>query len=247
MILICSSDRLSSFVEPPDTRVVVRANTNFMKTLTILILSTLACAAAYSQGPRVIDLHKQADAKGIRVYNREMTLINEKAHDGIRLSKDYGEGIAWLSGVEFSNGSIEFDVRGENVKQHSFVGVAFHALNDSTFDAIYLRPFQFREKDEILRSHSIQYISLPRYTWRFLRDKYPNEFEHNIDPSPDPDSWVHIRLVVNDANVSVYVNGALEPSLVVRKMTDTRSGGVGFYVADTSGGDFANISVNNSK
>jgi hypothetical protein len=94
-----------------------------------------------------------------------------------------------------------------------------------------------------LRNHAIQYIALPNFTWRVLREKFPNKFEHAIDPSPDPNSWVHIRIVVNGSTVSTYINGKSEPSLVVDKVNQITSGAVGFYVADTSGGDFANLTI----
>src|SRR5882724_10449848 len=110
-------------------------------------LCLLLIIPAFSQNPIVIDLQEHVKNKKIEVYNRETTPINEGARSGIRLSKDYGEGIAWLKGIEFSNGVLEFDVRGENVKQHSFVGIAFHGKDNSTFDAVYLRPFQFKALD----------------------------------------------------------------------------------------------------
>ncbi|MFZ1262310.1 MAG: hypothetical protein WAT34_02295, partial [Chitinophagaceae bacterium] len=81
-----------------------------------------SCNSAFSQSTGVIDLHKLVNTNGIEVYNRALGLINEESHLGISLSKDLGEGIAWIKGVEFSEGIIEFDVRGEDVKQHSFVG-----------------------------------------------------------------------------------------------------------------------------
>lgn len=206
---------------------------------TVLIISAIA---SFAQGPQQFDLHKMVKDGNIVVYNRALSLINEADHQGISLSKDFGEGIAWLKGIEFSNGTIEFDVRGENIKQHSFVGIAFHSKNDSTFDAVYLRPFQFLE-DEPLKSRAIQYISLPNYTWQVLREKAPGKYEHSIDPAPDPDSWVRMRIVIKDADITVYINGSSEPSLVVEKVTNVKSGAVGFYVADTSGGDFANITI----
>lgn len=203
----------------------------------------LLSISSLSQNTEVIDLHKLVNNKGIEVYNRELSLINEEAYSGIRLSRDLGEGIAWLKGVEFSNGIIEFDVRGEDLKQHSFVGIAFHGKDNDTFDAIYLRPFQFEEQDETLRSHGIQYISLPDFTWRVLREKFPDKYEHAVDPAPDPNSWVRVRLVIKDAVISVYINGNKEPSLVVEKLTQLSTGLIGFYVADTSGGDFANLTI----
>ena len=105
-----------------------------MSYLTIFVFFTIS---SFSQSPLVIDLHTIVKNKGVEVFNRKLSLINEGSHSGIRLSKDEGEGVAWLKGIEFSNGELEFDVRGEDVKQHSFVGIAFHGKNDSTFDAIY--------------------------------------------------------------------------------------------------------------
>jgi len=81
-------------------------------TATVFILFSLP---SFSQDP--IDLHAAVKKGNIEVYNRELSLLDEPAHAGIRLSKDYGEGVAWLKGVEFSDGVIEFDVRGEDVKQ----------------------------------------------------------------------------------------------------------------------------------
>lgn len=187
---------------------------------------------------------REALGKGdLDVYNRTATVVDEPLHPGIRLSKDHGEGVAWLKGVEFTNGVIEFDVRGEDVKQHSFVGIAFHGANDSTFDAIYLRPFRFKESADSLRSRSLQYISLPQYTWRTLRAKSPGTYEHSIDPSPDPNAWVHMRVEVKEEEIAAFINGARDASLVVKQAAPLHKGRVGFYVADTSGGDFANIII----
>jgi hypothetical protein len=203
----------------------------------------LVTASSFVPNPKVINLRKLAKNNGLELYGRELTELKEKSYPGIRLSKAYGEGIAWVKGVEFSNGTIEFDVRGENVKQHSFVGIVFHGVNNETFDAIYLRPFQFKETDEVLRSHGIQYVSLPKYTWRVLRAEFPDKFEHAVDPAPDPDSWVHMKVVIKGKTISTYINSNTEPTLVCEKVTDVSVGRVGFYVADTSGGDFANLSI----
>jgi Domain of Unknown Function (DUF1080) len=210
---------------------------------TAICVFILLAISSFAQGPMKMDLQELYKENKIEVYNRDVTLINEKSYPGIRLSKDFGEGIAWMKDIDFSNGTLEFDVRGEDVKQHSFVGIAFHAQNDSTFEAIYLRPFQFNSDDETLRSHSIQYIALPKFTWQVLRGNSPGKYEQAIDPSPDPNSWVRMRIVIKDTTVSTYINGEKEPSLVVEKFTPFTHGSVGFYVADTSGGDFANITI----
>lgn len=214
-----------------------------MKFSIICPLLMLVISTGVAQNKQAYDLYKHATSKELQVYNRELTLINENNIRGIRLSKAYGEGIAWVNNLKFSEGTIEFDVRGEDTKQHSFVGIAFHAVNDSTFDAVYLRPFQFRETNETLRSHGIQYISLPEFTWRVLRAKFPDRYEHAVDPAPDPNGWVHVRLEIKGNTIRTFINGNSQPALVVEKLTAVTSGRLGFYVADTSGGDFANLVV----
>jgi hypothetical protein len=107
----------------------------------------------------------------LKVYNRELSLIIEESHLGIRLSKKEGEGIAWVKGIEFSNGIIEFDVRGEDLKKHSFVGIAFHAKDNDTLMPYTFDRFNSKKPMKTLRSHGVQYISLPDYTWRKLREK----------------------------------------------------------------------------
>jgi len=218
-----------------------------MKTLPLLLATTLIFLnfSVFSQSS-FIDLHTAVKDGNIRVFNRELTLLKEKSYPGIRLSKELGEGVAWLKDIEFSNGILEFDVRGEDIQQHSFVGIDFHGQNDSTFDAIYLRPFQFKATDEILRNRSIQYISLPHFTWQVLRQQSTGKYEHSIEPTPDPNSWVKVRIVVSNPTISVYINNNKAPSLIIEKATQTSSGLVGFYVADTSGGDFANLTITKS-
>jgi hypothetical protein len=213
--------------------------------LATTICLILFAVSAFSQKAETLDLHKLVKSKGLEAFNRELTLINDGPHKGIRLSKDEGEGVAWIKGIDFSNGTIEFDVRGEDVKNHSFVGLAFHAMDNATFDAIYLRPFRFKDETEELRSHAIQYISLPNFPWRTLREKFPNKFEHSVDPAPDPNSWVKVRVVVDGPKVTSYVNGVKQ--LEVEKVTNVSTGSIGFYVADTSGGDFANVVITNAK
>ncbi|MBC7862900.1 MAG: hypothetical protein IAF38_07985 [Bacteroidia bacterium] len=200
-----------------------------------------------SQNDTIIDLHKSVKKKGLVVFNRKLSLLNEKMHRGIRLSKDTGEGIAWFKGLEFSEGIIEFDVRGENVKQHSFVGIAFHGKDNYTFDAIYFRPFHFLQEDTVLKKRSVQYVSWPNYTWQVLREKSPGTYENAIALKLDPDAWFNVRVVIKDNIISTYINGADKASLVVKKTSSTKTGSLGFYVADTSGGDFANIKITKTK
>jgi len=224
----------------------VTRNTNKMAILHTRILTSLIVMlsfAAFAQRPMAPDLHRAFQHHKIDVYNRDLSLINEEGYHGIRLSKAFGEGIAWMKDITFSTGTLEFDVRGEDLKQHSFVGIAFHGQNDSTYNAIYLRPFHFHAQDTVSQNRMIQFISLPVFTWRKLRAEFPGQFESHIAPPPEPNAWVHVRIEVTGDTISAYINENREPSLVVHPVASLPAGKVGFYVADTSGGDFANLSI----
>jgi hypothetical protein len=213
------------------------------------VISTFACVLGFSDVSRVLgqkktiepDLAALAESKGLKVFNRSLSAINDKK--GVRLSESPGDGVAYLEGVEFTNGAIEFDVRGKDVQGQSFVGVAFHGLDEKTYDAIYFRPFNFKTEDPARRIHAVQYISHPTYTWQKLRTEQPEKYEKPLSPAPDPSGWFHARVVVASPKVSVFVNDAKEPGLVVNQLSDRKKGLVGLWVGNTSGGDFANFKI----
>lgn len=93
----------------------------------------------------------------------------------------------------------------------------------------------------------VQYISLPEYTWRKLRAESPGKYEGAISTPPNPNDWVHVRIVVTPELISTYINDATTPCLAVHPVVPLPAGKVGFYVADTSGGDFSNLTVSHEK
>jgi hypothetical protein len=123
------------------------------------------------------------------------------------------------------------------------VGVAFHGLDDTTYDAVYFRPFNFRTADSARHAHAVQYVSHPTYPWQKLREEHPGQYERGVTPAPDPNGWFHARIVVAGPKVSVYVADATEPSLVATLLSDRRKGRVGLWVGNGSGGDFANLRI----
>lgn len=63
------------------------------------------------------DLASLLDGKRIDAFNREISIFSENGKKGIRFSKNANDGIGWLKEVEFSNGTIELDIRGKDVLQ----------------------------------------------------------------------------------------------------------------------------------
>jgi hypothetical protein len=186
------------------------------------------------------------DAKQLRVLNREATGIEDRK-GGIRLSAAGGNGVAWVTGTDFRAGTIEVDIRGREALNQDYVGVAFHRKDDDTYEAVYLRPFNFRAPDPIHKQHAVQYISLPEFDWPRLRKDFPEEFENPVDPAIEPTGWVKLRVVVEGAKVQIYVGPAYGSTLEVRKLGHLDGGQVGLWVGNESGGDFANLVVTPAK
>jgi len=215
------------------------------------VISTFACVAEISEASRVPgqkktiepDLAAFVEGKGLKVFNRSLSSLNDGAKKGVRLSASPGDGVAYLEGIEFANGAIEIDIRGKDVQQQSFVGVAFHGLDEKTHDAIYFRPFNFKAEDPARRLRAVQYIAHPTYPWQKLREEHPGKYEQPVNPVPDPNGWFHARVVVASPKVSVFVNDAKEPSLVVTQLSDRKKGLVGLWVGNNSAGDFANLKI----
>ncbi len=152
------------------------------------------------------------------------------------------DGIAWIKDLTFSNGTIEIDLRGKDVPQQSFLGIAFHGVDTLTYDAIYFRPFNFQSTDPIRKIHAVQYISEPDYPWDRLREEKNGLYEKGINPPPAATEWFHARIVVSDSAITVYVNNSTTPSLTVEKLNNRKGGLLGIW-AEGLEGDFANLTI----
>ncbi|MGA2408491.1 MAG: family 16 glycoside hydrolase [Bacteroidales bacterium] len=179
----------------------------------------------------------------LEVFNRKVTPFSEKDKKGVRFSKNENDGVAWLTSVEFSNGSIELDIRGEDEYQQSFVGIAFHGIDNNTLDAIYFRPFNFQSTDSVRKIHAVQYISQPDYPWQVLREKFNGKYEKAVIPSLNGNEWFHVKIIIKYPEVTVYVNANPEPSLSVEKLNKRTTGKIGLWVGNNSDGDFANLQI----
>ena len=198
---------------------------------------------ATRQDSTTINLTELEKKKQFVVYNRQLSLAGEAERNAVSLNENGGEGLGWLTNVTFSTGTIEIDLKGQDVYQKSFLGIAFHGVNDSTYDAVYFRPFNFQSPDAIRKSHSVQYICLPKYEWYYLRENYPAKYENTLTQSIEATSWFHAKIVVTKNSIDVYVNGDNKPSLTVQPLADYSKGNVGFWVGNNSDGDFSNITI----
>lgn len=210
-----------------------------MKTVVLLVFLATA-NIAFGQSLE-IDLVTKFKTQAIKVVNREISL----GADGqsLQMNAVSGDGLGIIEDVSFSEGVVELDIRGKNAPGRSFVGFAFNIQNDSTYEAIYFRPFNFIAQEEIRRAHMLQYIHHPQYTWRVLRETRTGQFENRIENPPNPDDWFHARIVIESDRVVVYVDGADEPSLQVERLSSQQSDIIGLWTGFNSAGSFRNLKL----
>jgi hypothetical protein len=201
-----------------------------------LLIAPIASAADYNLG-------ELAKANKIEVFNRTLERTTPDSPNSIFLNAAPQDGVAWITGVDLSEGTVELEIRGTNQPGQSFVGIAFHGQDNRAFDAVYLRPFNFQTAEQERRNHSIQYISMPEHDWNELRNSHPGKYEFAITPAPDPNSWVKLKLVIKGKNVDAFVNGSDVAALKVELLNDRLKGKVGLWVGKGSSGWFRNLKV----
>jgi hypothetical protein len=210
------------------------------------VLVTCAVAAAPQSAPTRPDLVQLLAAGKVRAVNRDVSKL-EGARPGLHVGEKDGMGVVWIEGSDFSEGTIEVDVRGRDVLQKSFVGIAFHRKDDTTYEAVYLRPFNFRATDPVRHQHAVQYVAVPDYDWPRLRQEFPEEFENPVDAAVSPTDWVRLRVVVKGKTIQVFAGAPTSPALEVRKLGTSDRGAIGLWVGNLSDGDFANLRVTPAK
>jgi len=207
----------------------------FAQTIVALLCSTFVIKA------QTVTPNLQDTAKW-RLINRQVLNINEADKKGIQFKEEDGGDLMILKGFKFDTGTIEFDTKGKDAAGESFVGIAFHIQNDSTYDALYFRPFNFAPADTNRKYHAVQYVSLPKFDWDYLRENFPLKYESRVYPAPNPNEWFHVKLVVDGKIVSAFVNGNDKPCLVVEKLSGTKTGGLAIWINGIYG-SFANLVI----
>jgi hypothetical protein len=210
-----------------------------------ILLAVMPTPRAQSASQR-IDLAERLAAGTLRVVNREATKL-PGTPNAVHVSERADNGVVWVQGSDFSEGTIDVDVRGRDVLQRSFLGIAFHGKADTTYECVYVRPFNFRAKEPDRHQHAVQYMMLPDYDWPRLRKEFPEEFENPVDASVSPTGWVPLRIVVKGQTVQVFVGTSTTPALEARKLGQLDRGMIGLWTGNNSDGDFSNLRVTPTK
>lgn len=157
--------------------------------------------------------------------------------------------LAILKNTDFHNGTIEATISGQPLKSagenaRGFVGIAFRTAEDaSKMEVFYLRPTNGRADDQVRRNHSTQYISAPGYPWEKLRKESPEKYEAYADMVPG--EWIRVKVEVKNETARLYVNGALQPTLIVNDLKQGKDsrGNIGFWIGPGTLGHFTDLKI----
>ena len=198
----------------------------------ILTISLIVCSS------QIIIFEKD----NLNVINRDIVSINN-SNNTLSLNREKGDGIAIIKDLSFNKGIIELELKGENNPQKSFVGIAFNIQNDSTYEAVYFRPFNFKSDKKIRRKHSVQYIYHPKYTWRFLRANKEGQYESEYPRQPSPEDWFGVQIRIDDKKVHVYDKETNTELLEIERLSPQVSDRIGLWTGFNSKGEFRNLKV----
>lgn len=162
------------------------------------------------------DLAKLTESSGLRYFGCTLNTLREGGRNAVHLRSGC---VAYVEGASFVNaGAIELDLRGQDIQQQSFLGVAFHGVDGTAYDSICFRPFNFRAEDPARRARAVQYVSHPEFPWKKQREQHPGKYEAGVAPVPDPNQWFHARIELASPRVRVFVNDSKQPSLVIDQL-----------------------------
>lgn len=179
----------------------------------------------------------------IVTVNREVANKTELNTGVLSLNAKNGSGLAILKNVEFDSGTILIDFKGENVAGKSFVGLAFNIQNDSTYEAVYFRPFNFESSEKLSREHGIQYIYHPEFPWKKLRTEKEGTYESEFINPPNPNDWFTIEITINRTMVTVTDKFSEKILMEVERLAKPISNSIGLWTGHNSKGSFRNLKI----
>ena len=178
----------------------------------------------------------------LKVVNRDIVAIDKEANS-VALNNKLGDGLAIIEDLKFDIGTIDIELKGEDAQGRSFIGIAFNIQNDSTYEAVYFRPFNFRSQEKIRREHSVQYIHHPENGWRFLRTNFEGQYEAEFPRKPSPNDWFNIQIKIDEKKVYVYDMESNVELLVVERLTNQVTNKIALWTGHNSKGEFRNLKI----
>ncbi len=133
----------------------------------------------------------------------EYTPEEYKGKQAIHLRK----GPAVLKEVQFRNGIIEYDVAFP--AERVFIGVSFRKQDNKNYEEFYMRSHQSGNPD------ATQYMPVynGKESWQLYHGEGYNALVKYLF-----DQWMHVKLIVQESQMEVYINDMNKPALFVPEL-----------------------------
>ncbi|HEY2737064.1 MAG TPA: hypothetical protein VGK45_01600 [Thermoanaerobaculia bacterium] len=220
--------------------------------LPLFLLSAPRFTAAHASGPNVPGPQTFAltDTKDLIEQGLHAEPVEYLGRKAIRLTRpgEDGDGIVLLKGSQFHDGTIDVDVAIKVTappghRAPGFTGIAFRSTPDAShYELFYLRPGNSHAEDQAMRNHSVQYISVPGFSWEKLRRQWPSIYESWADLQPD--QWMHVKIEVHGRRARLYINNSPNPSLTIDGLKgDSLDGAIGLWGYTREDSYFSNLKI----
>ena len=177
----------------------------------LLLAAVFALASADAQ-PVAVDLHPAA-----WLPEAGAELAFSQGADVPRGALTVRHGGAVLRGVDFADGTIDFDIR-EEPDNGGIPGLWFHRRDAQVAENVYLRT----DAGCPASIECVQYAPVAHGNVQW--DVYP---EFQAAAPVHATGWNHVRLVISGRRMQVFVNAQAAPSLVVGQLEgDAAAGGL---------------------
>jgi hypothetical protein len=216
--------------------------------LTAFLAGAIALTPAAPPAAKTFELAAADLVRPIGVRVTADTHLDRNCVRVVGLPDFKGEQVALLDGSDLENGVIEADIAGQPLPGASsgargFVGIVFRAASDgSSLECFYMRPTNGRADDQVRRNHSVQYVSIPGFSFDAFRREAPERYESYVDLVPG--DWTHLRIEFEGAKARLFVHAAPQPTLIVNDLEGkARSGAVALWIGDETEAWFRHVVV----
>ena len=193
-----------------------------------------------------------SDTKDLAEDGVKAEAVEYLGRKAVRLLAQGEDGLAFVKGTQFRDGTIEFDMATKvttppGVRMPGFTGVAFRASADGAHhDMFYMRPGNSKSDDQAMRNHSVQYTAEPGFPWERLRRQWPSVYESYTDQAPG--AWTAVKIDVHGRMAKLYLNGSANPSLVVDGLKgEELQGAIALWTYTNEESYFSNLKITNEK
>ncbi len=190
-----------------------------MKSVRLLLLFVLAATAAFAQKGKPAKVPLTADKWTFAPGKVEF--VQEKGAQVMKILPGAGKVVA--KDLDFSNGTIEFDYQPANPV---FAFFCFRYQDATETECFY---FRTGHAGNPLAGDAVQYMPLIGGTgfWNMLG-------HYQTNATFTRDSWNHVKLVMNGAQLRVYVNSQTRPTLQVERMEGNTTTGTFAFDGEAS-------------